>query len=314
LEKYIDDLICYAETIDELEHRLKKVFQRCREYNLRLNKSKCKLGLLEIEVLGHVVSSQGIRPNPKKVQAVESATPPANVSELRSFLGTCNYLMKFVPNFAELCEPLRKLTRTGVSWKWNTEADKAFNSLKKAIGEKACLAYYDLDAETIVITDASPVGLGAIHLQEQFDGSTRPIAFASRSLTETERRYSQIEREALGCVWATEHFHKYLWGKKFTLQTDHRPLIHMLTQGKTVQLPPRIQRFAWKLQAYEFDIVHIPGKSNIADFFSRQPLPANKSDNVADYYVKFVANTCVLDLDSLTLDELRAATGRDPDF
>ena len=133
-----------------------------------------------------------------------------NVSDLRSFLGTCGYVSKFIPSYANIVEPLRKLTRKGQKWTWEKEQVKAFKALKEALSDAPVLACFSLNAPTYVITIASPVGLGAIFailLQDQVNGERKPIAYISRSLTSTERRYSQIEREALGCVWAVERLH-----------------------------------------------------------------------------------------------------------
>ncbi len=204
-----------------------------------MNKEKCFFGLKQIEILGHVVTADGIKTDPQKIEAVCNAPRPKNVSQFRSFLGTCGFLMKFVPNYANLSEPLIKLSRQGQEWQWSSEAENAnFQFLKKELVSEPCLAYFNINAPTFVISDASPVGLGAVFLQTQ-DGAKKPVAYASRSLTPTEQRYSQIEQEALGCVWAVEHFRAYLWGGRFTLQTDHRPLIYMLNPEKSKLLPPK---------------------------------------------------------------------------
>ena len=224
---YMDDTIVHAPTMEDLEKRLQKVFQRCREKNLKLNKDKLEYGLTEVQVLGHVVTQNGIKPDPKKVNAILEAPVPKNVAELRSFLRTCGYLQKFIPNYANICEPLRHLVRSDVKWNWDKNASDSFQKLKEQICKDTCLAYYQLGNKTSVMFDASPVGIGAILWQKQSDGTTRPVAFASRSLTQVERRYSQIEREALGCVWAVQHFRKYLWWQKFDLLTDHKPLMYM---------------------------------------------------------------------------------------
>ena len=144
---------------------------------------------------------------------------------------------------------------------------------------------FKLNAPTVVISDASPVGLGAVLLQTQSDGRNKPVAYASRSLTPTERRYSQIEREALGCVWAVEHFRTYLWGGKFTLQTDHKPLIYMFNPEKATLSPPRIQRLDLRLQPYDYKIEHIVGKSNVADSLSRLPLQETEDNEYVELYV-----------------------------
>ena len=275
----IDDVIIHAPTMETLVKRLRQVFERCRQYNLKLNKGKCEFGVSQISILGHVVSANGIQPDPAKTEAIKATTPPDNVSDLRSFLGTCGYVAKFIPNYAHLVEPLRKLTRKEQKWSWGNEQTKAFEALKKSLSREPVLACFRLDAPTFVVTDASPVGLGAILLQDQGAGQRKPIAYISRSLTSTERRYSQIEREALGCVWAVERLHNYLFGIKFTLLTDNKPLSSMFAPHSSKVLPPRIQRLAWRLHQYDFQIAHISGTSNTADSLSRLP---SKSNDLSD--------------------------------
>ena len=238
----VDDVIIYAETMTELLRRIRKVLDRCRQYNLKLNRSKCEFGVQQITILGHVVSERGIEPDVAKTEAIKATPPPSNVSDLRSFLGTCGYVSKFIPSYANIVEPLRKLTRNGQKWTWEKEQAKAFKALKEALSGAPVLACFSLNAPTYVITDASPVGLGAILLQDQVNGERKPITYISRSLTSTERRYSQIEREALGCVWAVERLHNYLFGIKFTLLTNNKPLSSTFDPYSSKVLPPRIQR------------------------------------------------------------------------
>lgn len=218
--------------------------------------------------------------------------------------------MKFIPDYANLSEPLRRLTRKGEEWRWTTETEKAFKNMKKALISKPCLAYFKLDAPTTVI-DASPIGLGAVLLQKQSNGQNKPIAYASRSLTTTERRYSQIEREALGCVWAVEHFRTYLWGGKFTLQTDHKPLIYMFNPEKATMLPPRIQRLGMRLHPFEYKIEHVVGKCNIADSLSRLPLSAAQDSEYVDTYMERVLSIITNEVPAMTLDEIRKDTQED---
>ena len=198
VEISVDDVIIHAKSLEELIVRIRAVFARCREYNLRLNPDKCMLGLTEMPVLGHVISAEGIKPDPSKTEAMCQAPLLTNVLEIRSFLGTCGYLAKFIPNYAETVEPLRRLTRKGVKWQWGNEQNNAIETLKKALSSEPVLACFKLENPTFVVADASPVGLGAVLLQKQDDlESVKPIAYVSRSLSQTERRYSQIEREAL---------------------------------------------------------------------------------------------------------------------
>ena len=175
----IDDVIVHAVTMEELINRLRKVFERCRANNLRLNQSKCEFGVTKISVLGHVVSADGIKPDPKKCEAIKATPPPKNVSDLRSFLGTCGYVSKFIPNYANIVEPLRKLTRSEVKFSWGKEQKEAFEALKEALSCEPVLACFRLNSPTYLITDASPVGLGAILLQHQTNSKRKPIAYIS---------------------------------------------------------------------------------------------------------------------------------------
>ena len=310
----IDDVVIHAPTMAELTKRLQQVFERCRKFNLKLNKLKCEFGVRQISILGHLVSASGIQPDPTKTEAIKATPPPENVSDLRSFLGTCGYVAKFIPNYANIVEPLRKLTRKEQKWLWGEEQTKAFEALKESLSREPVLACFHLDAPTFVVTDASPVGLGAILLQDQGTGQRKPIAYISRSLSPTERRYSQIEREALGCVWAVERLHNYLFGVKFTLLTDNKPLSSMFDPHSSKVLPPRIQRLAWRLHQYDFRIAHISGNANTADSLSR--LPSKRDDHsdsgfVCEDYVRFVCTSNLSDLQAVTLSEIKSETSKD---
>lgn len=291
---YMDDVVVFGENEEQLEQRLRQVFQRFKE---------CIFGLQQIEILGHVITAEGIKPDPRKVEAVCKAPRPENVQFLHSFLGTCGFLMKFIPNYANLSEPLRKLTRKEQVWEWTSETERSFQAMKEALVSEPCLAYFKLGAPTVLISDASPVG--AVLLQTQSDGQNKPIAYASRSLTPTERRYSQIEREALGCVWAVEHFRTYLWGGKFTLQTDHKPLIYMFSPEKATLSPPRIQRLGLRLQRYDYKIEHIVGKSNVADSLSRLPLPETENNEYVETYVNRVLSVTMHEVQAMSLEDIK---------
>lgn len=310
VEIHVDDLLIHARTFDELLSRIRAVLERCRERNLKLNMKKSKFSMSSLDILGHVIDADGIHADPAKVQAIVDAKPPRNLSELRSFLGMATYVSKFIPNFATMSEPLRKMTRKNIKWNWNSDSDKAFRALKEALMNEHCLAFYNLDRETFLVVDASPFGLGGILMQTQPDGTRKPVSFASRSLNDTERRYSQIEREALACVWAVEHFHLYLWGKRFILQTDHKPLIHMLDPKVTTVLPARIDRLSWRLRPYDFEIQHIKGTKNIADFLSRSPSPnCTDNENIAEDYIRSIVLLCTSEeMEALSFEDIQEAT------
>ena len=161
VEISVDDVIVHAQSMQVLISRLRRVFERLRKCNLKLNIGICEFGLQEISVLGHVMSADGIKPDPKKMQAILETPPPKNIAELRSFLSTCGYMSKFIPDYANIVEPLRKPTRNENKWQWCEEQMKSFQALKVLLSKQPVLACFSLDAPTFVITDASPVGLGA---------------------------------------------------------------------------------------------------------------------------------------------------------
>lgn len=282
-----DDIIVHGATIDEHDSRLRKLLDRIREKGLTLNKEKCKFRMPELVFMGHLLSARGIGPAKSKIEAVVEARRPETQSEIRSFLGLVNYSARFIPDLATVSEPLRRLTRKGEKFKWEEEQEQAFNELKKRLTNATTLGYYDPKAKTIVITDASPVGLGAVLVQEQ-DNERRIICYASRTLSDVEKRYSQTEKEALGIVWACERFHMYLHGTEFELHTDHKPL-EFIYSSKSKPCA-RIERWVLRLQPYKFTVRHIAGKHNIADCLSRM---TTKSDPYfvedSESYVRFVA-------------------------
>lgn len=287
-----DDIVVHGSTHEQHDERLRKVMRRLCECGLTLNLEKCQFSTSELTFMGHVLSSRGVGVAADKVKAVVEAREPGSASEVRSFLGLVNYSGRFIPDLATLSEPLRRLTKKGVEFQWGPEQAAAFQKLKDELARAEILGYYDKDAETHVITDASPVGLGAVLAQKQ-KGEFRVIMYASRSLTEVERRYSQTEREALAIVWACERFHTYLYGIKFHLVTDHKPLEFLFS--KRSRPPARIERWVLRMQVFDYTIEYKPGSENIADSLSRLSCghvqEEEKKRNVAEEYVRFVAQT-----------------------
>ena len=175
---------------------------------------KCKFLKQNLEFFGMIFSTEGVRPDPKKISAFVNTATPSTVSEVRSLIGMANYISQFIPNFATITEPLRRLTHKGVKFVWQPEHEEAYYKLKTAMINSPVMSYFDISKKTRVVVDASPVGLSAILAQTPPGKDTPPsiIAYASRALTPTEQRYSQTEREALAIVWGIEHFHLYLYG------------------------------------------------------------------------------------------------------
>ena len=192
-------------------------------------------------------------------------------------------MTKFSPNIAHLSKPLRELLSTKNVWTWTDTQEESFNKLKEEISSPRVLALYDPSASTKVSADASAYGLGAVLLQQQ-DDKWRPVAFASRALSETELRYAQIEKEALALTWAVEKFSEYVLGKGIHLETDHKPLIPLLGQKSLDLLPPRVLRFRLRLMRFQYTIHHVPGKSlYTADTLSRAPLSDITDESSCNY-------------------------------
>ena len=300
-----DDIIIYGKSQAEHDQALEATFKRLSENGLTLNYEKCEFNKDSVVFFGVNFSKDGISPDPKKVSALKDMTPPENVSELRSLLGMATYSSRFIENFATICEPLRRLTRQDTDWKWESEQESAFEKLKSALSSDTVMTYFNPKYTTEILVDASPVGLGAIMSQE---GKT--VAYASRSLTDTETRYSQTEREALAIVWACEHFDMYIRGAPLVrIITDHKPLERIWLKPKP---PLRIERWGLRLLPYKLKIIYKPGKDNPADFMSRHPaeIPVkSRQQSVAEQYVKFIASESMPR--AMTLDEVKIATSND---
>ena len=219
-----DDILIYSKNQEEQDRTLKKVFARLKEKNLTFSRIKCVFIKNSIEFYGFTFGQNGISPNPKQVEAVCKATAPGNVKEVRSFLGLTNYVSRIIPSYAQITKPLRDLTRKNAESSWSTAHEDAFSELKSKLMSSQVMSYYNPDAATEVVVDASPFSLGAVFIQRDDKGTQHTVAYASRALTDVESRYSQTEREALAVVWACEHFYLYLFGHHFTVTSDHKPL------------------------------------------------------------------------------------------
>ena len=269
----VDDVLVHAPDQKTHDARLSAVLARLKEKRVTLNKEKCSFSQPRLKFLGHMVDEHGVSADPEKTAAVSEMSPPRNTTELRRFLGLANQLGKFSPNLAELSQPLRELLKKDRAWFWGPSQEDAFTRVKKELTLPTVLALYDPALDVKVSADASSFGLGAVLLQRH-GKDWRPVVYASRSMTEAEKRYAQIEKEALATVWSCEKFEDYVMGKQITIETDHKPLVPLLNSKHLDALPPRILRFRLRMARFSYMVIHVPGKLlYVADALSRAPLP-----------------------------------------
>lgn len=263
---YLDDIIVIGNDLTSHLKNLDTVLKRLASFNLKIQIDKCEFLKRETEFLGHLITQHGIKPNPDKIKKILDWKLPSNQHEIKRFLGLAGYYRKFVKDYAKITRPLSKCLKKGA--KVLCEEDgfkKAFEELKKIIASDQVLAYPDFEHPFILTTDASNFALGAVLSQIQ-DNCERPIAFASRTLTSTESNYPATEKEALAIIWAVKKYKPYLYGQKFTLITDHKPLTFIKTSFKN----SKILNWRLELENFDFDVKYKEGKANVvADALSR---------------------------------------------
>ena len=293
---YLDDICIFAKDTEEMLDRITLVFDRLSQFNLKIKPKKSNFFQQSVLFLGHLLSSNGISPNPEKVSKIEDWPVPKNRKELHSFLGLASYYRRFIPGFAQITKALQELlgpTNTPKNTKtapfaqdeWNYEHDAAFATLKQRLTSAPVLAYPDYSRPFKLETDASLQGLGAVLSQEDDDGRDRVIAYASRALRPSEksmRNYSSAKLELLALKWAvTEKFKEYLWGSKFVVYTDNNPLAYV----QKSKLGAAQIRWLSELALFDFDIKYRSGKTNtVADALSRRPNPEEEELDEEDDY------------------------------
>ena len=273
---YLDDILVTGPSQEAHLKNLDLVLTRLETAGVKLKQQKCAFLLPEVEYLGHKITKYGLQPTAEKIRAIKEAPVPENLTQLKSFLGLVNYYAKFVSNLSSILAPLYLLLQKESPWQWGPEQQSAFDVAKEQLFSDSLLAHYDMNKDLILSCDASSYGVGAVlsHLME--NGDERPVAYASRSLSSAEKRYSQLDREALALVFGVTRFRQYLLGRQFKLLTDHKPLIHLFgeSRGILTMASARLQRWALTLSGYDYKIVYKSGKELCnADGLSRLPLP-----------------------------------------
>ena len=304
---------------EDHDKNLREVFRRLSEAGLTLKKSKCKFNQSEITFFGLIVSKDGIKPDPSKVDALRTMIEPKSKEDVRSMLSMASASRMFIEDFSKITAPLRELTKQTVKFTWGREQQSAFEKLRDCLSEDNVLGFFEIGKPTEIHVDFHKTGLGATMLQEE-NGKWCPIMYISRSTTLAESRYSQTEGEALAARWACERLRVFLIGGSFTIVTDHRPLIPMLS-NPFKKLPIRIERMMMYMQEFTFTIEYRPGKDNISDYLSRHgpsedmtrtPCTICKKCDFEEEIVKSVCGSFKLAVPkAVSLEELKLETSRD---
>ena len=263
---FLDDCVIYSETFDEHVQHLREVFLRLRKAGLTVNPDKVRFVTTSLRFLGHIISPSSVVIDPERTEKVLSFPPPKNVKQIARFVGMLNYFRKFIPDFAQLAAPLNKLRKKNVPFVWGDEQARCFDKLKMAITSPPVLSIPDFSKQFVLQTDACGTAVAAVLLQQHEDGR-RPVAFASRSLTDQERKYSTYELEALAVLFGMEKFKFYLEHQEFRLETDNKALSWVLARPRKTG---RVARWAVRISAFRFTVSHISGSLNcVADALSR---------------------------------------------
>ncbi|XP_054272632.1 uncharacterized protein K02A2.6-like [Macrosteles quadrilineatus] len=318
---YLDDVIVGGSSRQEAYSRLELVLQRLSDYGVKVNESKCNFLQSQVEYLGYRLSAEGISPQVGILDAIRNAPEPTNKDELRAYIGLINYYGRSIPNLSAKLSCFYDLIKKDVSWKWTKQCSDVFQLSKTWVCDSHILVHYDVNKPLVLTCDASPRGVGAV-LSHIIDGEERPIAFASKSLSSSEKNYSQLHREALALVFGAKKFHKYIYGRmNVILQTDHQPLTAIFGSKKGIPslAAARLQRWALILSTYNFEVRYRKGSEvSHADALSRLPLPMDESLELEANCVAHVEeclevfNCQLVSENPLTSVDVARFTGRDP--
>jgi hypothetical protein len=308
---YLDDILVAGEDTKDHLRTLSLVFGRLQNAGFKLNKSKCQFEKSSVTYLAHRIDADGLHPTDSKLRAIANAPTPENVTQLKSFLGLLMFYSRFLPHHSSVLAPLNELLRRDVPWRWSKKEDQAFNSAKTLLLESDTLVHYDDKLQLYLSCDASSYGAGAV-LSHCIDGQFRPIAFASCSLTKAQRNYSQLDKEAFSIIFGLKRFHQFLYGRSFTIITDHKPLHTLFSPTKPVPVhcAARLQRWALILASYNYSLEYRSTSAHSdADLMSRLPLPSTWDpvmENSDCYFLDGSAATAI------THDIIKKATSADP--
>lgn len=282
---YLDDLVIVGSNISDHEEKLKLLFQRLSNNNLKLQPDKCEFMKKEIIYLGHKLSQNGVEPDSAKIESIINFPIPKSSKNIKQFLGLTGYYRRFIPNFAAIAKPMTLLLKKESNFSWGPEQQKSFDQFKHILTTDLLLQFPDFSKEFILTTDASDYAIGSV-LSQEVNNKDLPVAYASRTLNKAEQSYSATEKELLSIVWSVKHFRPYLYGRKFKIVTDCRPLTWLFNCKDPSS---RLVRWRLKLEEYDYQITYKPGHLNsVADALSRNPvLHIDKCEKTFDNFIKF---------------------------
>lgn len=312
---FLDDIIISGPDDETHYSRLREVCERLRKVGFTVKQEKCSFFVPKVEFLGFTIDKSGLHTSETKVKAILDAPEPKSVTEVKSFVGLVNYYGKFVPNVSMVLRPLYNLLRKDVPFSFDKDCVIAFKRVKELMCSAPVLAHYDPEAPLILTVDASQYGIGAVLSTIDSEGKERPISYASRTLNQAECNYSQIDKEALACVFFVRKFHQYLYGRRFILKSDHKPLISIFgpKRGLPVFAASRLQRYALFLSGYDFDIKYVKSEDNSADALSRLPLKVTKTEQSTELfwlgtYLHYVQESSM----PVSCEQVKLETQKDP--
>ena len=313
-----DDILVSGKDAKEHLSNLKGLLTRLHDKGLRCRREKCQFAQTSVQYLGHTLSAEGISKG-SKVEAIKLMPPPTDVSSLKSFLGSVQFYGKFIPNLSTLAKPLFRLTKKATTWKWEQEEQSAFENLKSVLSSEQVLVHFNPSKPLGLACDASNVGIGAVLFHRYPDGSERPIANVSKTLTAAERNYSQIHKEALAIIFGLRKFYQYLYGRRFILVTDHKPLTALFGSNKGT--PPlaanRLARWALWLNQFDYSIEYRKTtKHGNADALSRLPMGSDidfeREESGEDLDIVCAIRVLSLQVKPLEANTLRQESAKDP--
>ncbi|CAB0016247.1 unnamed protein product [Nesidiocoris tenuis] len=311
---HLDDILIWGNSKEEHDQCLREVLEKLQAAGVTLNKKKTAFCKESVTYLGFLLSRDGIQADPGKVKAIQEMETPSNTKEAQRLMGMATFLAKFIPNKSELLEPISSLTSSKNAFVWGPAQDAAFRNLKKSLTTPPCLAMFDPSKPTMVSSDASTLGLGAVLFQGN-KGDQKPVAYISRTLSAAEKNYANIEREALALTWACDRLKYFLIGKPFVIETDHKPLVQIFTTKNLDDLSPRLQRFRMRMMRYDYIVQYTPGKNLlIADTLSRKPIQSGEDGELEEEVDAFIHEVCLANVHTSDENLVRVADAqmRDP--